>query len=370
MKLNVSEWKEFKVGSILDVINGKGVTVEEIGENPGELLAIQGGAGNNGVLGSISRNYCVNQGYRVIDGGCLTVARVGSAGFVNIQGGSCVVGDKAKALVLPEKASAPLYAFLATILNQNLYKYSYGRGLVTDVYMNELIKLPVLRDPDTHNPILDPNKKYSSEGYIPDFEYMENYITSLKHKPITTACRGADKLQLGIDKWEEFKLSKICSIQMAKSNDKGSLDEGIVPFVGRTASNNGVQCYVDTSDITKGECITVSLVGTNVALWHDADFAASQNIAILRNAVFNVRSALFLCSLLNFVMRGVFSYGRTVNKSDLEAMRLRLPIRRDPKTDKPIIDPNNKYSSKGYIPDFEFMERYIKSLPYGDRLEQ
>jgi hypothetical protein len=69
-------------------------------------------------------------------------------------------------------------------------------------------------------------------------------------------------------------------------------------------------------------------------------------------------------------MRGVFSYGRTVNKSDLEAMRLRLPILRDPKTDKPIIDPNNKYSSKGYIPDFEFMERYIKSLPYGDRLEQ
>lgn len=359
MKLNVNEWKEFKVGDLFQ--SRKIKKYPSIPEDEGKLPFISSSSFNNGVVCKVNAES--------IEGNCLTVTTNGSCFDVFYHKHPIAVSCDVEVLysdMLNEKNAL----FIATVLELEKFKYAYGRKPKNNKVFDTYIKLPVLSDPETNDPILDPNKKYSSEGYIPDFEYMENYITSLKHKPITTACGGANKLQLGIDKWEEFKLSKICSIQMAKSNDKGSLDEGIVPFVGRTASNNGVQCYVDTSDITKGECITVSLVGTNVALWHDADFAASQNIAILRNAVFNVRSALFLCSLLNFVMRGVFSYGRTVNKSDLEAMRLRLPILRDPKTDKPIIDPNNKYSSKGYIPDFEFMERYIKSLPYGDRLEQ
>ena len=135
-----------------------------------------------------------------------------------------------------------------------------------------------------------------------------------------------------------------------------------MPFVGRTAANNGIQEYVSTADINKGGCVTVSLVGTNVALWQDSEFAASQNIAILRSSNFNVLTAHFICSLLNFTMRGIFSYGRTVNKSDLEDMFLKLPVLRDTETNDPILDPNKKYSSEGYIPDFEYMENYIKSL--------
>lgn len=359
MKLNVNEWKEFKVGDLFQ--SRKIKKYPSIPEDEGKLPFISSSSFNNGVACRVNAES--------IEGNCLTVTTNGSCFDVFYHKHPIAVSCDVEVLysdMLNEKNAV----FIATVLELEKFKYAYGRKPKNNKVFDTYIKLPVLSDPETNDPILDPNKKYSSEGYIPDFEYMENYIKSLNHKPITTACGGADKLQLGIDKWEEFKLSKICSIQMAKSNDKGSLDEGIVPFVGRTASNNGVQCYVDTSDINKGECITVSLVGTNVALWHDADFAASQNIAILRNTVFNVRSAQFLCSLLNFVMRGVFSYGRTVNKSDLEAMRLRLPILRDPKTDEPIIDPNSTYSPNGYIPDFDFMERYIKSLPYGDRLEQ
>ena len=33
-----------------------------------------------------------------------------------------------------------------------------------------------------------------------------------------------------------------------------------------------------------------------------------------------------------------------------------------------FIDETKKYSDEGYVPDWEFMESYIKSLPYGDRI--
>lgn len=34
----------------------------------------------------------------------------------------------------------------------------------------------------------------------------------------------------------------------------------------------------------------------------------------------------------------------------------------------PLLDETHKYSDEGYIPDWDYMEKYIKSLPYGDRI--
>ncbi len=33
-----------------------------------------------------------------------------------------------------------------------------------------------------------------------------------------------------------------------------------------------------------------------------------------------------------------------------------------------LIDETFKYNDNGYIPDWQFMENYINSLPYGDRI--
>ena len=48
-------------------------------------------------------------------------------------------------------------------------------------------------------------------------------------------------------------------------------------------------------------------------------------------------------------------------------MYIKLPIQYNPDR-TPIIDDTHKYSEKGYVPDWQFMENYIKALPYGDRL--
>jgi len=44
-----------------------------------------------------------------------------------------------------------------------------------------IIKLPVCKD-ENNNPVIDPEKKYSDNGYIPDFEYIKEYIERLRHK--------------------------------------------------------------------------------------------------------------------------------------------------------------------------------------------
>ena len=49
----------------------------------------------------------------------------------------------------------------------------------------------------------------------------------------------------------------------------------------------------------------------------------------------------------------------------LQYETLVLPIQRD-SNNIPIIDETNKFHKNGYIPDWKYMEEYIKSLPYGD----
>lgn len=179
--LNINEWEEFTVASLFTLLNGKGITKEEIEENSGFLNAVQSGEENNGVLGKIDKLYCIKMGYTLTDKMCLTVARTGSAGFVSFQAEGCVVGDSAKILLLDDKvANKPIYLFLQTILSANRFKYDYGRKVTEDKYLSDIIKLPIKRD-EYGNPIIDSNCTYSKKGFIPDWQFMEDYINSLPY---------------------------------------------------------------------------------------------------------------------------------------------------------------------------------------------
>lgn len=367
MNLDISQWKEFKVSSIFTIHNGKGITKEEIEDNEGDFTVVQSGEENNGVLGKINLNYCKTMNYTLSEKPCLTVARSGSAGYVSFQLNGCVVGDSAKILLLDEDiASVELYTFLQTLLTANRFKYAYGRKVTESKYMNDIVKLPIETNADG-TPLIDVSKKYSEDGYIPNWRWMEDYIKNLHYKPLTTANNNGNILKFNVDEWEEFNLNNLFSISIAKSADIGNLEDGNTPFVGRTDNNNGIQGFVDPLHITNGECITISMVGTNVALYQERDFQASQNIAILRNKELSPCTALFICSIINFEMNLKYSYGRTVGKRNIEDMVLRLPHLRN-SDGTPVVDKTCKYSNEGYIPDWKWMESYIKSLPYGDRL--
>ena len=163
--LDVCSWKEFCVGDIFDILNGKGITKEEIEQNPGDYEAIQSGEENNGCIGFIDKNYCLEKKYTLVESPCLTVARSGSAGFVSYHQNGCVIGDSTKALLLKDstKRTPYIYLFLRTILMTNKFKYTYGRKVTENKYSNEIIMLPV----DSNN--------------LPDWDFMEDYIKSLPY---------------------------------------------------------------------------------------------------------------------------------------------------------------------------------------------
>lgn len=342
MNLDVELWASFQVKDILSIHNGKGITTEEIEENAGDFAVVQSGEENNGVLGKIDLNYCKSKGYTYTEKPCLTVARSGSAGFVSFQKDGCVVGDSAKILLLPDEvAKTEIYLFLHSILTANRFKYDYGRKVTEYKYMNDYIDLPTL---------IKGRKK------VPDFEFMENYIKSLHYKPLTTKNRPENALPLNIEKWGEFRLGDVFECSGTFSLVKSDLDEayggggGNVPFISRTTFNNGCDGYVEVEAkfITKGNCISIGGEGI-YAFYQKEDFATGTNICTLRNEKLNQYVALFVCAVLNHEVYR-YSYGRARNLGRVENEIIKLPI-----------------NHKGEL-DFDFMENYIKSLPYGDRV--
>ncbi len=377
MNLDMNNWKEFKVSSIFTIHNGKGITKEEIEENVGDFTVVQSGEENNGVLGKISREYCETMNYTFSDKPCLTVARSGSAGFVSFQINGCVVGDSAKILLLDEKvASTELYIFLQTILTANRFKYAYGRKVTESKYMNDIVKLPVKSNEDGM-PFIDVSKKYSDEGYVPNWIFMEQYVKSLHYKPLTTKNVKKSIPKLETSKWKEFKIcrtdkqSGLFKIENCKCGSAGNLEDGTdINYIGAKKSDNGImrKVSVDKNLISKGNGIMFICDGegsVGYSNYMDTDFIGSTTTSVGYDEALNAYNALFIVTILD-KEKFKFSYGRKY-RAHIEEIFIKLPTLCDA-DGTCVIDSSYKYSDKGYIPDWNYMENYIKSLPYGDRI--
>lgn len=221
--------------------------------------------------------------------------------------------------------------FLVTVIDLERPKYSFGRKWKTHLAETE-IKLPI-------------NQKGE-----PDWQFMEDFIKE-KYKKVEKKTTTKIKLKpvlLDSCSWKNFRISDLFKCSIACSEDFGNMAEGRIPFIGRSESDNGLQGYVDTDKINKGQCITIGMVGTMKPYWQENDFAASQNILILYNNKLNRYSALFLTTVLKHIIQDKYSYNRPIQKEKFKGNFIKLPV-----------------DSQGN-PDWQFMENYIKSLPYSD----
>ena len=78
------------------------------------------------------------------------------------------------------------------------------------------------------------------------------------------------------------------------------------------------------------------------------------------------KELLFFVTILTFANRDLFNYGRKMRRDTISSSKVKLPAQKN--GDGFVIDPNRKYWKEGYIPDWEWMENYMKLLPYSDRI--
>lgn len=333
LQLSDREWAEFKIGDLFRITQGrKWITKSDIENNPGKTPLISCSGTNNGIMGSVDPsgiNKCT------VANNVLTVAVSGSAGATFYQGIEAVINSGVLILDGIKFSDKETYLFICALVREVNSKFNYGLKASADRVGNQLINLPITPDG------------------TPDYQFMHDYIAEREpdYSWATQCIEPNAEISLTDREWAEFKVGDLLTLKVAKSNDKGNLEVGTVPFVGRSNNNNGLQGFYDAPNVTHGKCITLGMVGTFRAFWQENDFAASQNILTLRAPWLNRHTALFICNIIEMAIKGRYSYGNSIKAGTFGDTILNLPV-----------DDNGQ-------PDYDFMERYIKSLPFSKVLE-
>lgn len=364
MNLNPNDWKRFYLGRLFDIKKGKRLTAED--QEAGCNIYIGAIDSNNGVANHIGQK-------PIHEGNTISLSYNGSVGEAFYQADPYWATDDVNALYSKYEGFNELIGlFMVATIRQEKYRFSYGRKWTLENMNNTDICLPIRYNSDG-SPFIDSTNFYSDEGYVPDWQFMENYIKSLHYKPLTT--KHTTALKLNKDRWQEFEFGRLIkSIYKAHAYTKDDLTEQNVKldstlrYITRTAEDNGCELIVKNKAISyveEGNAITIGDT-TATCFYQEEKFVTGDHMIVVRANWLNTYTGLFIVTLLNNEQYR-YSYGRAFLMDRVKETVFKLPICRN-NDGLPIIDEAKRFSDEGFIPDWQFMEDYIKSLPYGDRI--
>lgn len=365
MVIDTSSWKGFKIKDLFEKLE-RGKANQTKLEDGNETFYVGAKRADNGVM-----IRCAYDKSLISAGNCIVFIcnGQGSVGFANYMDRDFVASTD---LVLgyADWLNAEVGMFLATVFSLERPKYSFGRKWGRFL-KDTVVQLPAKSD-ESGSPIVDPNSPYSPKGYLPDWKFMENFIKKLGSKPLATENEESNVTRLGEPSWEDFVLEDILDLKYGINLALNACTEteGGVNFVSRTESNNGVSAKIAPVDGLPPQpagLITTATGGSVLSTFlQPSPFYSGRDLYVMKpKEEVGSGAKLFLTTVIE-ANKFKFNYGRQANKS-LPRIKLRLPIERGP-DGTPVIDFGKKFHKDGYVPDWQFMEDYMRSLPYGDRL--
>ena len=365
MIINTQNWKTFKFGNLINpgnIYKSKAYVKDEM-----QIVDFY----NQNAIPFISRTECNNsvdcfvnkEGIESIEKGNAIVIGDTTA-TVSYQEKNFVTGDHI-VIIRAKWLNKLTGLFICTLLKKEKYRYSYGRAYIIKSILNTKLKLPIIYDRNNH-PVIDKNKTYSDEGFIPDFKYMEKFMMSYQIKTLKTKNKFEYNMHIETNTWENFKIKNLFPKIKIKKHSCVPESYGMCRFVSSTSYNNGISAMVSTNTIP-GNCITVSTNGECFdAFYQEVPIAISNDVEVLYSDFLTPKIAIFICTILK-LEKYKWNYGRKPKDNKVFDTVIKLPILRD-NFGNPIIDKNKTYSDKGFIPDFKYMEEYISNLAYGELL--
>jgi len=332
---NNINYKEFLFNDIFKIERGH---YNKRPENEGVFKFVSASRENNGVTDYIDKSVVS----KIYNGNCITVVNNGeSTGRAFYQPTSFTCSHDVNILRLKKyELNSDLAFFLIPIIEKQKFKYNYGRKWRVKRMEKTKISLPV-----------DDNEK-------PNWDYMTKYVQNIKHN--LKLLRLIKDLEEFITKkretlkstnWKYFLYSDIFDVCKGKRLVISNLDKGDTNFVSSTEYNNGISNKVDVKPNNIGNVITVNYDGSvGEAFYQPKPFWALDSVNVLYPKFqLNQHIAMFLIPLIK-KEKFRFSYGRKWHQERMKQSKIKLPV-----------DSNNN-------PDWEFMEKYIKSLPYSKKL--
>jgi hypothetical protein len=222
-----------------------------------------------------------------------------------------------------QKLSSLQMLFYCACLRKNKDRYNYGRQA------NKTLKSIKIPHPHEVEKIVI---NYSSLNPPSKLAFLKNININLQDR-----------------EWKYFKLDNIFDrIETGSYYPKDSYYiKGIVPLISAKDNNNGVLSFTNLHpNYNKG--ITIGKVNMSIFFQREPFCITSDVCVIIKNNLSDW-AYLFVASVLK-LDQFRWSYGRQIRLNDTKKIFIKLPIKQQ----------NIGISE----PDWQFMEDYIKSLPY------
>lgn len=163
------------------------------------------------------------------------------------------------------------------------------------------------------------------------------------------------KLDFNINNWKEFdieseNLFKVTGSKSIVKYDVVEYGSGKYPYVVTSSENNGVEGLYDYYT-EKGNVLTIDSATIGSCFYQEYDFSASDHVEKLipLSKKFNKYNALFISTIINLEQIR-YGYGRKFAQKRIKITKIKLPV-----------------DKNGNI-DYDFMENYIKTMPYSSNI--
>ncbi len=311
MSMKIKDLFDYKYGVNLELMNCQ----ETPNKDKDSVNFVARTSMNNGVVARVK----IIEGLTPQRAGTLSLAVSGSVLSCFVQTEDYYSGRDLYVLTPKINLTLEQKLFYAMCINKNAYRYSYGRAA---------------------------NKTFPNIE-IPNLNLCNEIINNFKLKKIITKNHNI-QMTLNTTNWKEYKLSDLFKQNRGCEKAPNQNENGLIKCINEIDSNNGFTRMVEPTKIFAGNAITISINFAKNVFYQPDEFCASVNIAIIRNKEINKYNGLFIVSILRKLYEK-YSYGYKISKEKINNTIIKLP------------SVNNE-------PDWQFMENYIKSLPYGDRI--
>lgn len=329
LNLNDREWRPFFLRDICDIESGCDIYDAErvLGNTP----YITSSALNNGI------KYFVGNNNGTLEANCISVNRNGSVGYSFYHKYPALYSNDCRKLRLKKHNNEYVALFITNQIMQQKDKYNYSIKMGTARLKKQKIMLPV----DEHGG--------------PDYSFMEQYIKERERQLIQkyknfigeNIQSGGVLTDLKSVKWKVFYINEIFSISAGKRLTKADMDNGQIPFIGATDSNNGITNWIATPNSSFDKNVLgVNYNGSVVEnFYHPYGCIFSDDVKRLhlREHADNKYILLFFKTVI-LQQKVKYTYGYKFNGQRMERQKILLPVNEEGR------------------PDYEFMDQYGKQI--------
>lgn len=274
-------------------------------------------AQNNGVVAQVEKEMAVAP----FPAGFITVALGGSVLSSYVQTKPFYTAFHIMVLEPKKHMSLNEKLYYCMCISNNSYRYSYGR------------------------------QANRTLGNIDIPDAVPDWAKYMSIRPVTTGIKKSDK-NISASDWKEYKLSELFDVSVSVNPNLQSSNAGTTPYVAASSDNNGITAYVDLFPSQKKNVLTIARNGSvGSTFYQPFDFCSSPDDIriLLPKFKMNVYIGLFIKTIIE-KEKFRYAYGRKLGTKRIQNLVIKLPA--------------DIYGK----PDFKYMESYIKSLPYGDRI--